>query len=423
MSFSRPLRPCTLGVGIGCMQQVLGWRCARKAAANLSRPAFGATRQAASVSLPIIDIAAYMDPLGRINRADRRRSAQDLDEACQATGFFYLVGHGVPEAEVRALHSAAQSFFTLPRGMKDAVAISEAPEGGRGYQRLGENVTQGKRDWHEALDFYAEPAEGSVDLSLLTRSPGQCQTDAIERMRPFVYGQNQWPSEPAGFREIAESHFARMATIGTALMEAMTDALQLPTGSLQPLTARSFWNARIIGYPPLPDPHLVAEIELGLSCGEHTDYGCWTILSQDETPGALEAQRADGSWAKVEPMPGAFVVNLGDMLSVWTGGRYAATPHQVRQTVQGRFRTSVAYFHEPNFDATISCLPVAAPPQQGYAHARQLRLQRLREAGTITPALRRALGSCESDNGALIYGEHLFEKVDSNFAFVAKSEA
>ena len=66
---------------------------------------------------------------------------------------------------------------------------------------------------------------------------------------------------------------------------------------------------RVIGYPALQRE------QLNLSCGEHTDYGCWTILAQDETPDALEVQLPTGQWEKVQPRPGAFVVNLGDMLS------------------------------------------------------------------------------------------------------------
>ena len=45
--------------------------------------------------------------------------------------------------------------------------------------------------------------------------------------------------------------------------------------------------------------------------------GSCTDRSQDETPDALEVQLPDGNWAKVQPRPGAFVVNLGDMLSAW----------------------------------------------------------------------------------------------------------
>merc|ERR1712194_670800 len=152
----------------------------------------------------------------------------------------------------------------------------------------------------------------------------------------------------------------------------------------------------MIGYPPLQEAASSRDADdVGISCGAHTDYGCWTILAQDDTPGALEVERLDGTWSTVDPLPGAFVINLGDMLSVWTGGRYAATPHRVRHTQRERYRTSVAYFFEPNFDAVITPLPGGGPGNS--------------LAAASTAPLRRA-----SQGGKLLYGEHLFAKLIGN---------
>merc|ERR1712007_366332 len=131
-------------------------------------------------------------------------------------------------------------------------------------------------------------------------------------------------------------------------------AFDLPEKYFQSLTNESFWCARIIGYPALQE----AVGKVGDSVGVHTDYGCWTILCQDDTPGALQVQRFDGTWIQADPIPGAFVVNLGDMLSLWTGSRFSATPHCVRHTQPGKYRTSVAFFFEPNFDAVIKPLSI-----------------------------------------------------------------
>ncbi|CAE7250005.1 2ODD33 [Symbiodinium natans] len=106
----------------------------------------------------------------------------------------------------------------------------------------------------------------------------------------------------------------------------MAVAFGLPEDHFDPVMNESFWGARIIGYPALPVD------APGLSCGEHTDYGCWVILAQDETQGALEAKLPCGRWEAVPPVPGKLVVNLGDMLSVWTRGHWVATEHRVRHT-------------------------------------------------------------------------------------------
>mmetsp|Transcript_181337 Transcript_181337/g.575491 ORF Transcript_181337/g.575491 Transcript_181337/m.575491 type:complete len:117 (-) Transcript_181337:95-445(-) len=115
---------------------------------------------------------------------------------------------------------------------------------------------------------------------------------------------------------------------------------------------------------------------------------------------------SDGTWTTVEPVPGAFVVNLGDMLSVWTQRRFAATPHRVRQTRRDRYRTSVAFFFEPNFDAVIHPLQNCA--LRGAAAASNADFEH------STEPLRRAMRG-----GGLVYGEHLFAKVSGNFKFVA----
>jgi len=366
-------------------------------------------------SLPTIDLSPYLSG-GGSRRFARAATARALERACRDPGFFYLVGHGVPQDDVRALHGLTRKFFQQPQTTKEAIAVSRNPASGRGYQRLGENVTKGYRDWHEAIDFYAEPKEegpGGVNLlnalsqsTALSASNGGSQGQsfkdvalAAEQMRPFVFGRNQWPSEPPELRGALEMHFQRLVPVGCALMEAMAEVFDLPADHFRPLTDRSFWCARAIGYPPLPEAE--ARVDVGVSCGEHTDYGCWTILSQDDTPDALEVQGSDGTWSKVNPVPGAFVVNLGDMLSVWTKGRFAATPHRVRQT-RGTYRTSVAFFYEPNYDAIIRPLDTVEDP--GESEAMALAHQ--------TGSLHRIM-----ESGGLVYGEHLYGKVSSNFDF------
>ena len=165
----------------------------------------------------------------------------------------------------------------------------------RGACRLGENVTEQKPDWHEAIDFYAEPRLGEVDLGSFARSPAAMSERQLEAVRTFVAASNLWPEQPAGFRSHAEAYFAQMQRVGDGLMDAavseviseelrgsalalrkaMAMALGLPETYFRDLTGRSFWCARVIGYPAL-----TTTMATGTSCGEHSDYGCWTILSQ-----------------------------------------------------------------------------------------------------------------------------------------------
>ncbi|CAJ1448676.1 unnamed protein product [Effrenium voratum] len=346
---------------------------------------FAASKRGFS-SLPVLDVGPFLGG----SKASREEVARKLDEVCSSVGFFYLEGHGIPRAEVQQLHRLARDFFAQPQGLKDKLRLSDEPERWRGYQRLGDNVTLGQRDWHEALDFYAEDAVQPA----VFREVGKMAPAEVDRLLRFAKSGNRWP-QAREFREAFEAYFARLESLGKLLMEAMALGLGLAPQHFESFTDRSFWVARVIGYPPLP-----RAADVGLSCGEHSDYGCWTILSQDETRDALEVRFPDGSWQKVQPREDAFVINLGDMLSVWTQGRYVATRHRVRQTA-GQFRTSVAFFYEPNLDAVIRPLDLGlASPQSGRS---------FKPAASTGPLARGLAG------GPVVYGEHLYAKVSSNF--------
>ena len=96
------------------------------------------------------------------------------------------------------------------------------------------------------------------------------------------------------------------------------------------------------------------------SLGEHTDYGVLTILKQDDV-GGLEIQTETGQWIPAPPIPGTFVVNLGDMLEVWTNGAYKATSHRVKKIRSGKDRISVAFFFEPSLESVIKPIKLGAP--------------------------------------------------------------
>ena len=85
--------------------------------------------------------------------------------------------------------------------------------------RLGENVTLQKRDWHEAIDFYAEPGPDAVELGRFADSPANMRESQLEQVRAFVHARNRWPEEPAGFRRHAEGYFAEMRRVGDGLMD------------------------------------------------------------------------------------------------------------------------------------------------------------------------------------------------------------
>lgn len=254
---------------------------------------------------------------------------------------------------------------------------------------MGENVTGGKRDWHEAVDLYrpvreGEPFDGDGDGGEDEGDGGDRgdghRKGSRNRNRPGPYtllnGINAWPTYPEDFRAVYEEYVSRMLGLGTAVVRAM--GLALGDGMEEVFvgnTRRSAWVMRAICYPPLPlhagddDGGGGGDGTMGktndddekggaVSCGAHSDYGCVTLLLADGTKGALQAwvegegEQQEGGWVDVDPVEGALVVNIGDMMERWSGGKWKATRHRVVHKGKG-FRVSVPFFFEPDWDARV----------------------------------------------------------------------
>ena len=110
-------------------------------------------------------------------------------------------------------------------------------------------------------------------------------------------------------------------------------------------------TVRLLHYPANPAGERVG-------AGVHTDCGALTLLATDDV-GGLEARLRCGLRVAAPPMPGAFIVNIGDWLMRWTNDVYVSTPHRVVNRF-GRERCSVAFFFDPNPDALIAAIPSAS---------------------------------------------------------------
>lgn len=346
--------------------------------------------------LPIIDISSYLD-LNSTKEA-RRITAEAINAACVNYGFFYLTGHGIPESKLDEVISLARDFFALPLDEKNKIKRFDAggPEGGdgaRGYQGLGENVTGGLQDMQEAIDWYSEwPAD--------KREPGDNGPNSVKTLQ----GQNLWPTQPSSLKDTYLNYIEQVKTVGQALVHAMGVALDLappppnPTPSSEDSQiflrncSDSFWVMRMIGYPPLTTPHIPGADISQFSCGAHTDYGCVTLLLTDSTPGALQVQLKDGTWLNADPIPGTFVVNIGDMIERWTNGLWKSTMHRVIHRGD-KARISVPFFYEPNFEAVVKPLEKC-----------------VERSGR------------EAMHGGSTYGEHLLTKVFSNFYYSKRTD-
>ena len=70
------------------------------------------------------------------------------------------------------------------------------------------------------------------------------------------------------------------------------------------------------------------------------------VVAGLEVYSGTKQDRNDGQWVGVEPVAGAMTINIGDMLQVWTNGRYAAPEHRVRAN-PAKERFSAPFFYNP----------------------------------------------------------------------------
>ncbi|GAA3196917.1 MULTISPECIES: isopenicillin N synthase family dioxygenase [Streptomyces] len=285
------------------------------------------TTHASNQQLPIIDLSAA----DRGPRARARLHAQ-LHGAAHDVGFFQLIGHGATEEETGRLLTAMRRFFALPEEQRLAIDNVNSPHF-RGYTRTGDERTGGRQDWRDQLDIGAErPA----------RTP-----QAGEPAYWWLQGPNQWPAALPELRTAALRWVERLSGVaGKLLHELLTSIGADPAFYDGIFGTHAHPHLKLVRYPG------GAGDGAGQGVGAHKDYGFLTLLLQDRI-GGLQVQREDGLFHDVPPIPGAFVVNLGELLEVATNGYLRATNHRVVSPPGATERFSVPFFYNPRLDAHV----------------------------------------------------------------------
>ena len=269
-------------------------------------------------------------PVIALDGADLPAVAAQIRAACTGPGFFYLRGHGVEPAIIEAAVDAARRFFHLPPEVK---ARTRANLLHRGWHAAGGAVMEGATK-PDLKEFY------SIGLDLASNHPAVL---AGEKLR----GPNQWPAEVPELRPAMEAYYAAMMATGQRLLRAVALGLDLPESFFAPHYRLPLQRTQAIFYPPQPPDD--AE---GFGVAPHTDFGCITLLWQDDSGGLEVRERSTGEWIPAPPLPGTLVVNVGDLLGRWSNDRFASTPHRVVNR-SGHERMSIATFHDPDFAAVI----------------------------------------------------------------------
>jgi isopenicillin N synthase-like dioxygenase len=277
--------------------------------------------------------------------------AGEVARACADWGFFHLVGHRLDPALLAAALGEARAFFAGPAAAKRA--LSRSRENPWGY--YDRELTKNRRDKKEIFDIGPDLAERPV------------AGDVFLGATPF-------PDWRPRLQPVARAYFQACEDLSFRLLRLVASGLGAPAQVLTGAFAGVHTSFLRLNHYPTRDPaEASADRPAGLGIHHHTDAGALTVLLTDGKPG-LEVLK-DDVWRPVDPPPGGLIVNIGDMVQVWSNDAYRAPLHRVR-AMEAEERLSLAYFFNPAYAAVIR--PLAAPARYrdlGWSEFRRRRAE------------------------------------------------
>ncbi|MEM1372711.1 MAG: 2-oxoglutarate and iron-dependent oxygenase domain-containing protein [Pseudomonadota bacterium] len=286
-------------------------------------------------TLPVIDLSGLFsgDP------ADKAAVAQSLGRAARTSGFFYITGHGIDQAQIDATFAASKQFHEMPRSFK-MKTWSGFTTHHRGYVPFEENGSKFPQviNFNEAWDMSFEaPAD---------------HPDYLAGWR--MTGPNVWPDLP-GWKDTVSGYYDAIFNLGLRMLDALALELGVPTEELTRHITCPTSQLRLLRYIENDMPQ--TKDVTGISA--HSDFECFTILCQG-APG-LQVMNADDVWIEAPPIPGTFIVNIGDIFETWSGGQFKSTQHRVINT--GNERYSMPLFFGLDYDAVVEPLEKFRTPE------------------------------------------------------------
>jgi isopenicillin N synthase-like dioxygenase len=300
------------------------------------------------MQVPVIDIAPFRDG----DAAGKAAVARQVGQACRDIGFLIISGHGIDQALIERTDAVSRKFFDLPLEDKMAV-VRPAMDVTRGYIPIETEAVAASRGEKTAGDLNESFMIGPVDVD--PSDPYYTRPEAGKHFHP-----NLWPAAPDGLRETYAAYYRAMGDLAARLMRIFALALELPEAFFDDKIDRHISRLRIRNYPEQATPPKPGQ----LRAGAHSDYGSLTILKAEANPGGLQVFNKEGEWVDVPIMEGTYIVNLGELMARWTNDAWVSTLHRVvnppAEHALGSRRQSIIFFHNPNYDADITCIPSCA---------------------------------------------------------------
>lgn len=315
-----------------------------------------------STAIPTIDLSPFATG-GDLTGPAALDVAAAIDATLRQVGFLKVVGHGVPTAVKDEFFAAARRFFDLPLAEKERLAIGNSGEAHRGYVGFGTETSAGAMPGLETGGVIDRAEVGAVLAGDLKETLDTGNEDAPDHPEVLAgtptFGANQFPDLP-GWGAAYDAYRGAVIEAARRVARGLSLALGQDPYWLESQPGETMYHLRLIHYPPqdrvTPEPGQ-------LGCGAHTDYGSFTVLADDGVGGLQVCQRS-GEWVDIELGVGELVVNLGDLMAIWTNDRWVSNPHRVVNPI-GVDRYSAPLFVTPPFHLRIE--PLASCVAEGVA--------------------------------------------------------
>ena len=307
--------------------------------------------------VPLVDLSGAFEPGPR-----RDDAVEAIRQACESVGFLVITGHGVGDEVVQRVDAASRRLFALP--FDEKMRWARQADNLRGYVPLKSSalaLARGEVTPPDLCELYSISRFDNPEAAVRA-GWREGQDDA----RSAFFAPNVWPDaeQVPDFRESVDACYSVLEDLAAKLMRLMALALGLDEHWFDDKIAEHITGLAVLHYPALDGPPLPGQYRRG----PHTDWGSVTILYHDGQPG-LQILSPEGHWEDVPAVSGSFVVNLGDLMAAWTNDRWVSTQHRVivPEGVTGE-RISVAFFHQPAYDAVIECIPTCTSPEDPPRH-------------------------------------------------------
>lgn len=268
---------------------------------------------------------------------ERKKMSTALDEMCSEIGFLVIEGHGVPQKVIDNQWAIVSEFFSSSLEIKKEVKV---PYKGYPYGWIGpdQEALAASKGEVTPPDLKESFNGGPLTIPKNIKDPVAYQ---------FCYQPTLWPKID-GFREIWESYYSEMENLAKRIMSAFAEALDLEYHYFDDFINNPISALRALHYPATKNKIF----EKQQRAGAHTDYGSLTILLPQANTSGLQIMKKN-SWIDVPAVKGCFVINIGDLMELWTAGRWVSTLHRVVAKPDQSARKSLAYFHQPDWEAVI----------------------------------------------------------------------